>query len=264
MKRVVYTDLDGTLLDLETYSFSKALDTLEQIKDAGVPLVFCSSKTRNEQEYYQKAMGLNEPFIVENGSAIFIPKGYFSIEIPFNTYQTSTYDVICLGENVNKVRSLLAQHRANGSSEFKFYADLAVADVSSITGLGEDAARRAMQRDFSETILTGPMDSQFNQELLENGFRSIPGSKFETVVGANADKGRAVEILNSLFIAEFGPIETIGIGDSRNDEEMLRVVDKAFLVQKAHGKWDARINTKLNRVAAVGPDGWNEVIKSNL
>ncbi|RLG21689.1 hypothetical protein DRN72_03465 [Methanosarcinales archaeon] len=44
MAWVVFTDLDGTLLDSE-YSFEEALDTLRWLEDNHIPVVFCSSKT---------------------------------------------------------------------------------------------------------------------------------------------------------------------------------------------------------------------------
>ncbi len=46
-KLIIFTDLDGTLLDLHTYSFEKSLPGLGLLRQKNVPLVFCSSKTRN-------------------------------------------------------------------------------------------------------------------------------------------------------------------------------------------------------------------------
>ena len=262
MKKVVYTDLDGTLLDLKTYSFIQSLKALDKLKSAGVPLIFCSSKTRKEQEYLQKAMGIREPFIVENGSAIFIPKGYFLTQIPYNTYHTDDYEVICLGRHVDKIREVLANHRSHESLSFKFYEDLAVTEVVQITGLEGKAAERAMQRDYSETILTGETSDTLYKELEKEGFHSIPGSKFETVISKSADKGRAVRILNSLFEAEYGQIRSYGIGDSRNDEAMLNEVDQAYLVQKENEVWAEMTVSSPTLVSAVGPKGWEKTIEN--
>jgi mannosyl-3-phosphoglycerate phosphatase len=74
---IVFTDLDGTLLDYRNYSFEKALPALELIKQKNIPLVICSSKTRSEIEYYRKKLSNDHPFISENGGGIFIPKDYF-------------------------------------------------------------------------------------------------------------------------------------------------------------------------------------------
>jgi predicted mannosyl-3-phosphoglycerate phosphatase (HAD superfamily) len=55
---VIFTDLDGTLLDLETYSYLPALEALGRVISGGVPLVFCSSKTSSEQQHYQEQLGI--------------------------------------------------------------------------------------------------------------------------------------------------------------------------------------------------------------
>jgi len=77
LKPVIFTDLDGTLLELETYSYAKALPSINYLRKKGIPIVFCSAKTRAEQEVYRKELQINDPFIVENGGAVFVFQGYF-------------------------------------------------------------------------------------------------------------------------------------------------------------------------------------------
>jgi mannosyl-3-phosphoglycerate phosphatase len=76
-KPIIFTDLDGTLLDYSTYSFEKALPALQLLKEKDIPLIICSSKTKKEIEYYRKKLDNHHSFISENGGGIFIPKGYF-------------------------------------------------------------------------------------------------------------------------------------------------------------------------------------------
>jgi len=96
MKRVIFTDLDGTLLDPITYSYHQAMDAVELLRRKEIPLIFCSAKTRAEQEVYRRELGINDPFIVENGGAIYIPENYFSS--PFEHHKiTPGYIVIELG-----------------------------------------------------------------------------------------------------------------------------------------------------------------------
>lgn len=263
-KKLVYTDLDGTLLDLKSYSFMQSIGAIEKLKSAGVPVIFCSSKTRKEQEFYRESLDLNTPFIVENGSAIYIPKGYFSQPIPYNTYQTKDYEVICLGKSVSKIRQLLLKRRQEFNLAFDIYEDLPAEEVSMITGLDMTSARRAMQRDFSETILRGETSQQLYQSLEDEGLQSIPGSKFETVMSKEADKGKAVTILTELYKAEYGTVESYGIGDSQNDAEMLASVEKAFLVQRPNGEWADVENAFVKVVNGIGPKGWVKVVEQIL
>ncbi len=80
-KLIIFTDLDGTLLDYSTYSFEAAIPALQLLKEKNIPLIICSSKTGKEIEHYRKKLGNTHPFISENGGGIFIPKGYFDFRV---------------------------------------------------------------------------------------------------------------------------------------------------------------------------------------
>lgn len=263
-KKILFTDLDGTLLSLNNYSFQRSLSAIEDLKAAGIPVIFCSSKTRAEQEYYQEALGLNEPFIVENGAAVFIPLGYFQKPVAWNTYVTDKYEVIPFGKSISHVRETIARKREEEALDFAVYADLPVEEVADLTGLNPEGSVRAMQRDFSETILKGKVTSRFIEVLDSEGFHNIPGSKFQTIVSKTADKGRAVNVLSSLFKNEFGDVLTYGLGDSRNDESMLAAVDLPYLVQRPDNSWIDLREVQAKGLTGVGPEGFTKLVDEML
>ena len=79
MKRwIVFTDLDGTLLDAQNYSFKAAEKALHFLKQSGIPIIPCTSKTYLEVLKIRKQIQINDPFIVENGSAVFFEKNFFT------------------------------------------------------------------------------------------------------------------------------------------------------------------------------------------
>lgn len=45
---IIFTDLDGTLLDHNSYDFSEALEMLSYIKNHNIPLILTTSKTKIE------------------------------------------------------------------------------------------------------------------------------------------------------------------------------------------------------------------------
>lgn len=69
----VITDLDGTLLDHETYSWAEASEAKEMLASRHIPLVMCSSKTVSEIQTFRASLEINYPFIVENGGAVYLP-----------------------------------------------------------------------------------------------------------------------------------------------------------------------------------------------
>lgn len=260
---VIFTDLDGTLLDLQTYSFHQAEAAVELLHARQIPLIFCSSKTRTEQEFYRGQLKVNTPFIVENGSAIFIPSGYFNFIYPYRK-SLPGYHIIELGAPVAQIRQAIAEIRANLKLTCSGYADLSLAEICRLTGLDEAAARRASQREYSETILTADFSPetlrQFQNALAQKGLVCVAGSRFYTITGQGCDKGQAVLLLTELFRRKFGSVVTLGLGDSLNDVSLLAAVDRPFLVQQPGGRWAELNLPRLEKVVGIGPDGWQKVI----
>jgi len=78
---LVFTDLDGTLLD-DGYQWEAARPALELLRAREIPVVLCTSKTRAEVLPLREDLGLRDPFIAENGGAAYIPRNYFPFALP--------------------------------------------------------------------------------------------------------------------------------------------------------------------------------------
>ncbi|MFC1520631.1 HAD-IIB family hydrolase, partial [Pseudomonadota bacterium] len=77
---LIFTDMDGTLLDHFDYSFSSAIAVIEGLNEKQIPIIPNTSKTFAEMEKFQQTIGFNSPFISENGAVIYIPIGYFDTQ----------------------------------------------------------------------------------------------------------------------------------------------------------------------------------------
>lgn len=270
---IIYTDLDGTLLDFYTYSYKKVEDTVKKINERQIPLIFCSSKTRVEQEVYRQNLNLDHPFITENGSAIFIPKDYFDTDFStfsddFRIQKKSNYTVLELGEESIYIKKIIEEGRARTNCKVKGYADLTLDEITNLTHLSHEAAMLAATREYSETLLTGDFSSSnfkdFQQYLSEHGLACVSGGKFYTVMGNRSNKGEAIRILNKFFRKKYSAITTVGLGDSANDIPLLEAVNVPFLVKKPHDDWQSISNANIFKVAGIGPEGWNMAIESIL
>ncbi|ASJ10118.1 mannosyl-3-phosphoglycerate phosphatase [Thermococcus sp. P6] len=220
--RVIFLDLDGTLLG-DDYSPQPAGRVIKTLKNAGFEVVLNSSKTLAEQEYYRKAWGLEEPFIVENGSAIVIPESYFPFKVPGR--KAGGYVFIELGVDYGKVKATLDE--IAGAYGLKYYGNCTLEEVMDFTGLPESLARLAMKRDYSETVFRWK-SPVFIEELSRRGFRVSKGSRFVGVTG-DTDKGRAAAVLLRLY-SRLGRVESYAMGDGENDLPLLDVVDHPFLI----------------------------------
>ena len=265
MNPVIFTDLDGTLLDLETYSYNGALPSIEQLRSQEVPIIFCSAKTRAEQEVYRKELQINDPFIVENGGAIFISQGYFPLDFEYHKAKDG-YQVIELGIPYNRIREILAQVRNDTGVNFRGFGDMSAEEVASLTSLDLEAAQQAKAREYDETLNLEETPEEVNEVLNAikgKGLNYTSGGRYYDVTGPN-DKGKATRILIDLFNRKSGPIKTIGIGDSPNDLPMLSAVDIPILVQKPRGTWEEIDIPHLRRAEGIGPEGWARAVEEIL
>lgn len=261
---VIFTDLDGTLLDHRTYTFDLALPALEMIRAKGIPLIICSSKTRREIEWHRQNLDNRHPFISENGGGIFLPAGYFDpLELPEGLTVTtdSGYSLIRLGAPYQALRRAVVELRSEGF-EITGFGDMGTAEVAAVTGLAEESAAMARERDFDEPFLIDA-DETGIMKLLEairnKGFNHTQG-RFFHILG-DSDKGRAVAILAGLYRRKYGTITTIALGDGLNDLPMLERVDYPVLVQGPDGRHNPRIQVPgLIRADGIGPAGWNRAL----
>jgi mannosyl-3-phosphoglycerate phosphatase family protein len=265
---VIFTDLDGTLLDHETYTFEPALQALRLIRESGIPLVLCSSKTRGEIERYRWKLDNRHPFISENGGGIFIPAGYFDpLPLPSgsSTISSDGYTVIRLGAPYPALRRALAELRSEGFTLTGF-GDMTTAEVSAITGLTMEEAALAMEREFDEPfIFKGDDESagRLQMAVRAKGFHLTMG-RFFHIIG-DSDKGKAFDIIAGFYRKKLGGICTIALGDSPNDIPMLAKADCAVLVKKPGGEYDRRIDLpNLVRADGIGPAGWNAALHAIL
>lgn len=262
---LVFSDIDGTLIDFATYSYAESATAVSALLARHIPLILCSSKTRAEQETLRRELAIPDPFIVENGSAIFIPPGAFAFAFPHRL--VDGWQVVELGVTAVHIRQTLAAIRQETGLAFQGFADLTAAEVAAITGLDEAAAARAQQREYSETLVTrfsAEELARLEATLAERGLLVVSGGKFHTVTGAGGDKGTAVAHLTALYRQQFGEVLTIGLGDSANDAPLLAAVDHPYLVQRPGGVWQEMEIAGLERVTAVGPAGWRQAVERIL
>jgi len=258
---VIFTDLDGSLIDHFSYCSEVAAPVVKKLLKKGIPLVFCSSKTRAEQEVYRRRLEVKGPFIVENGGAIFIPEDYFAFDYEYQR-NIDGYKVIELALPYKDIRKRIEKIRIQSGVEMFGYGDMSDEEVAEITGLNLTEATLAKKREYQETLNLTGSESNIKKALRkieEDGLSYSRGGRFYGVMHGS-DKGRAVEILSKLYKKKLGGIRTIGIGDSYNDVPMLAKVDQPVLVQKPGGIWADIELAGIHKADGIGPQGWVKAV----
>ena len=265
---VVFADLDGTLLDTGTASWDAVMPALQALRTYGLPLILVSSKTRAELEPLRRRLQHQDPFIVENGAAVFVPRGVFTS--PLERVRTKpSYDVIELGMPYHMLRDVLKQIEDAVETPLHGFGDLSAAEIMQITGLSSADATLAKMREYDEPfLLEGPqaLVEEVCRQIVSRGLRWTKVGRLFHLTGDN-DKGEAIELLMRCYQREqrlrfqTRPVESVGIGNNINDVPLLGVVDHPILVQKPDGSFDTEVLLpRLVRTRGIGPTGWNDAL----
>jgi mannosyl-3-phosphoglycerate phosphatase len=265
-KTIIYTGLDGTFLDNKNHSFRESAPALRAAQERGIPVIFCSSKTRPEIEYLRIGVGAHDPFIVENGGAIYVPEGYFPFAVK-DSMSRDGYNVIELGESYSRLVDLFRLLRA-GSPNFNIvgFSDLTAKELALECGMTPDEAERAKAREYTEPFrfsdITPERIDIFMERVRQTGRRISVGVRYYYLQG-HYDEGRAVEILTCLCRRAYGEVTTVGIGDGPNDAPMLAKVAFPVIVKRPSGGRHPELVAKFPQARltkGAGPTGWAETV----
>jgi len=264
---IIFTDLDGTLLNSDTYRYDAALPTLDQLRQAGIPVIAVTSKTRAEVDTWRQQLGLPDPFIVENGSAVFLPHETVPFQLPPGE-DAGAYRVLQLGCSYVMARAGLKAIAQELKRPLKGFGDWSVEQIQQLTGLSYPEAKQAKAREFSEPFLTPKNISapQLTQVVETAGFQVVVGDRFSHLIGTGAGKGVAVEAVIDLYQASRSdsPLITLGLGNSPNDLAMLEQVDHPIILPGAQGPHPELAQRGWPVAPAIAPEGWQLAVEMAL
>ena len=274
---IVFTDLDGTLLDHETYGCGPALPWVSRLEASGIPLVFNSSKTLAELLCLRREMNNTHPCIAENGSVVAVPNGYFpTVSLRALGFQPDKFTpdkfqpdremwVRCPGGSRDALLKILHRLRTSENLPFTGFADMDPVRLSRITGLSPDQARLARQRLSTEPILWEGSPAQWNAftaALAAHGLAWTQGGRFISVSRPFSKKD-GVDLLLELYRQGHSQgLLTIGLGDSPNDRAMLEGMDIAVIVKSGRSEqMELQGPGTLIRTTRKGPEGWHQAME---
>lgn len=253
VRAVVFTDLDGTLLDHHGYGFGPARPALAQLHARGIPLILASSKTRAEMAELAQETGA-AGFIFENGGGVKWPDGVTSS--PDNSGPTATYV---------EIRGFLDKLPVSLRDHVTGFGDMNDAEVAGLTGLPLPRARLARQREFSEPFVwTGDDEhlTELTRLAAEHGIRLVRGGRFNTLTGPHDKSARMKQVCSTVGPA--ARVWAIALGDAPNDAAMLEAANRGFIIANPDGavmpELPGERDGRITRSAGTGPAGWNESV----
>lgn len=246
---LIFSDLDGTLLDHHSYSWAPAAPALARMRAGGVGLVLASSKTAAEMAPLRAEMGFGDyPAIVENGGGLLPPEGQ------------------ALGADERARYGALRAALAALPPGFAGFGDMSAQEVAEVTGLSEAGAALAKQRAFSEPGLwSGAPEAlaAFEAGAARAGLTLRRGGRFLTA-SFGGTKAQQMARLRQ----EMRPRLTLALGDAPNDIEMLEQADFGVIIANddapALASLPGEAAGRITRTARPGPEGWAEAVSAFL
>lgn len=267
---LIFSDLDDTLLDHERYKWDQAGPALEYCIHANIPVVLVSSKTRAEIQTIHEEMGLDFPFISENGGGIFFPLRYEKYLRGEDFSRSGGLVKLTLGKPYKDLVVHLKSIAEETGLKLRGLSRMTPPEIVKLTGLNDDQCNRALEREFDEPFIVEGTDD-FDKELLQSsaakrGLKVSEGGRFYHLHG-DSDKGKAACWLISFFKKQLGTVFSIALGDSPNDFSMFDMVNQPVLIKSSRRLSDVDIKDRYPGIIITekyGPEGWNEAVMGLL
>ncbi len=248
----IVTDVDGTLMDHQ-YDLSPALPTISFLQKIGIPVILCTSKTASEVRIIRKNIGINDPYIVENGGAIYGGEG--------DSHQEWQ---IILGKSYSELRDTLDKLSQEIGYHLVALNDMNFKDINQLTGLNDKEIPLALDRHWSVPFLNPPDDYNYKlSQLLDKYDISIyRGNRMSHLLNKGSHKGKAVKALKDFFQNQ--QVKVIALGDSHNDYPLLEAADEAIVIPGLEGPnkylLDNLKGKNFHVASKPHAEGWSELV----
>jgi len=218
----VVSDVDGTLMD-HSYDLTPAKETIKILKKLSIPIILCTSKTASEVKVIRKELNLTDPYIVENGAAI------------YGESLGKVNGEIILGKKYEFLEEIL--NLISKDIDYKLIPlnNLTDQEATELTGLKGNSLNLMRDRHWSMPFLNPPssLEEKINTCCKRFKVEIFKGNRMSHLLSKNSNKGKAINALKKC--SNIQNIEIIGLGDSPNDLPLLLNSDIRIVIPGIDG-----------------------------
>ena len=218
----IVTDVDGSLMD-HSYDLSPAKETIKILQKLFITVVLCTSKTASEVKVIREELNLTDPYIVENGAAI------------YGESLTKVNGKIILGKKYKTLEEIL--NFISQEIDYKLIPlnNLTDEEATELTGLKGNSLILMRDRHWSMPFLNPPSYLEERINLLCKKFEVdiFKGNRMCHLLSTNSNKGKAINALKKY--SNIQNIQIIGLGDSPNDFPLLVNADFRIVIPGIDG-----------------------------
>ncbi len=218
----VVTDVDGTLMD-HSYDLTPAKEAIKSLQELSVPIILCTSKTAAEVKVIRKELDLIDPYIVENGGAI------------YGESLTKVNGKIILGEKYEILNNILCSISSEINYNLQPLNNLTDKQATELTGLKGNSLTLMRDRHWSMPFLNPPelIEKDLNNCCQKYNVEIFRGNRMSHMLSINSNKGKAIKELKKY--AKNPNVKIIGLGDSPNDLPLLINSDIKIVIPGTKG-----------------------------
>ena len=253
----IFTDLDASLIQRDTFKFDEIKDYIKSLISKGIYIIPNTSKTEIEINEFNKELGLNLPYISENGSSI---NGLNLINKNFPNQINLSRDK----DDIFKIFKKIVPENLKVKCRLIFKMEKKV--QSEIFGLSGKKLKDALNRNYSiPFIFSGNLDQrrQLNEIVNKGGLTLHEGGRVINICD-NVSKVKSMNKIIKMVKKTEDNVKIIGVGDNYNDLDMLKNSNIACLVFNDQFTMEP-ININNCIVSKnPAPIGWQEVVKMAL
>ncbi len=254
---VIFTDLDGSLLHRDTFKFDTIKDYIKSLVNRGVIIIPNSSKTEKEIENFIEELGINLPYISENGSSIH----------GLNLITSNFPDKLILSREKEEILKIFENKVPEKLKEKCFQiSKMSKKEKENILGQKDENLKDALSRKYTLPFLFKGDKNEKNRLLKilnSNSLTFQEGGRVSNLCD-NINKVKSMNRVIKILKKTEDKIKTIAVGDNFNDLEMLRNCDIPCLVFNDQFKLDQININNLIFSNKPSPEGWADVIKMAL
>ena len=254
---VIFTDLDGSLLHRDTFQFDTIKDYIKSLVSKGVIIIPNSSKTEKEIENFIEELGVNLPYISENGSSIH----------GLNLITSNFPDKLILSRGKEELLNIFENKVPEKLKEKCFQiSKMSKKEKENILGQKDEELKDALNRKYTLPFLFKGDKNEKNRLLKILNLNSLTlqeGGRVSNLCD-NINKVKSMNRVIKILKKTEDKIKTIAVGDNFNDLEMLRNCDIPCLVFNDQFKLDQININNLIFSNKPSPEGWADVIKMAL
>ena len=265
MRVIFISDLDGTLLGQTDFRFDKIKDAIIAFLARGISLIPASSKTQPEIEDFCQLLGVDLPFICENGAAL--------VNSHLLRRKGGKSQISMSSHVLGRDRTALLEVWRdaiwpNLQENCIFLDDMDAAEQQAILGLAGEPLARAMDRSHSALFTFKGTPTGFGvlqEQAVQAGLMVQCGGRV-CALSAPHDKASFHQVIRQTAADEGSACILVGFGDAQNDVSMLQNSDVACIIPRPECQPLVLPNPPqiVVQATAVAPLGWLETARQAL